>query len=160
MNPHDYAQEKDGWCGHAALSWALAEQGVKKDQEDIAHAIGETSLQGVDPGKLEETAKDYGMTVHTISERDPQKTFALLDNYKELGWSVILDYLAGDDIKEDGHYVVLLDVTNKGIRVFNPSNGGSEETRDKASFIDHWKDITKSGKVFNNYALLLKKEKI
>lgn len=156
-DPHDYAQEKDGWCGHAALSWALGEQGVEKSQEDIAFAMGDTSTQGVDPGKLEETAKEYGMSVHTISERDPEKTLSLLDNYKDLGWSVILDYLAGDSMKEDGHYVVLLDVISKGIRVFNPSDGGNEETRDKASFISHWKDTTKSGKVFHNYALLLKK---
>lgn len=157
MDPHDYAQKKDGWCGHAALAFALAEQGVEKEQEDIAHAMGETSTQGVDPKVLEETAKEYGMKVHTVSEGNPEKTLALLDNYKELGWSIILDYLAGDNMDEDGHYVVLLDVTSKGIRVFNPSNGGSEETRDTASFISHWKDATKSGKVFHTYALLLKK---
>lgn len=158
MNPHEYAQEKDGWCGAAALSWALAEQGVNVSQEDIAREM-HNSLAGVDPQMIKKTAERHGMRTFEVDQGNPEKTLALLDNYKQLGWSVILDYLAGNDIHRDGHYVVLLDVIPRGLRIFDPSNGGSEEVRNKESFFSRWRDTTKTGKVLHAYALLLKRRK-
>lgn len=156
MNPRDFAQKKDGWCGVAALSFVLHQQGVEVSQEDLAK---ETRIdeKGIDPEPLEKTAQSHGMKTEVLQGGNPEKTLALLDNYREQGWSILLDYLAGNNIRQDGHYVVLLEVTPHVLHIFNPS-GGKEEVRDRESFISHWKDTKKDGKEFRYYALVIKKK--
>ena len=155
MNPHDFAQKKDGWCGVAALSFALHQQGVEVSQEDLAK---ETRIdeKGIDPEPLEKIAQNHGMKTEVLEGGNPEKTLALLDNYRQQGWSIILDYLAGNNIRQDGHYVDLLEVNPHVLRIFNPS-GGKEEVRDRESFIAHWRDMKEDGKKFRYYALIMKK---
>ena len=155
MDEQSYAQKKDGWCGPTALSFALHEQGVDVSQEELARVM-RVDEQGVDPEPLEKTASSHGMKTITLQGGDPEKTLALLDNYIQHGWSIILDYLAGNNIRQDGHYIVLLEVTPRNLRIFNPS-GGQEETRDRESFITHWKDTKEDGDEFRYYALVMKK---
>lgn len=155
MDPKDFAQQKDGWCGPAAMQWALHEQGKDVSQEVLARRSNTTVQEGLDQKPLEQLAKHYGMDTVVTQGKDAAPTLMLLDSYKKLGWSVILDYMAGDEVKEDGHYVVLLKVKNDAIEVFDPSNGGRIKEISKQYFIDHWKDIDENNKTLKYYALII-----
>lgn len=158
MEPSNaYAQKEDGWCGPAVLSYALHEQGVEVPQEKLVKETHTTKGDGVDPYPLEECAQEHGMDTHVIRGGNPKDTIEILKFYIKNGWSVILDYLAGDSY-EDGHYVLLRDVTNEGLRVFDPSNGGSEKALDRENFIEHWKDKDEEGDVLKYFALCLTKK--
>lgn len=153
----EFAQKKDGWCGPAALSYALNTQGVEVPQEQIVKETNTTVRAGVDPKPLEQAARFHGMETHILQGGDPEETLNQLQFYLEDGWTAILDYLAGDDF-DDGHYVTLLEILPRGLKVFDPSSGGSIKTLQKENFIRHWKDKTKDGRVFRYYALLLTKK--
>ena len=155
MDPHRYAQKKDGWCGPAAMQYALAQQGKEVSQEVLARRSDTTVSGGVDQKPLEQLAKMYGADTVVSQGKDPKGTLILLQAYRNQGWSVILDYMAGDNVKEDGHYVVLEKVNNDTITVFDPSNGGSVKEMSKQYFIDHWKDIDEDGKTMRNDALMI-----
>lgn len=153
-SPHAYAQKEDGWCGPAVLSYALHKQGVEVPQEKLVKETHTTIRGGVDPYPLEECAQEHDMDTHVIRGGNPKDTIEILKFYVNNGWSVILDYLQGDSYK-DGHYVLLLEVTKEGLKVFDPSNGGSEKVLDRDNFIEHWKDKDEDGEVFRYYALCL-----
>lgn len=150
MSNNILAQKKDGWCGPAALSFALLKQGEYIPQETIVKETGTTITQGVDPNPLISFAKEKGYKTKIYSDGDPNTTLALLDVLVKKGESIIVDYLAGTSF-EDGHYVVVQGVTDSKIKIFDPSSGKNDEIPRKY-FIKHWKDKTRSGKVFKYWA--------
>ncbi len=154
MNPHAYAQKKDGWCGPAAMQYALSQQGKEVSQEVLARRSN-TTTEGLDQKPLEHLAKQYGAETVVSQGKDPAATLLLLQAYRNMGWSVILDYMAGDEVKEDGHYIVLEKVNRDSLTVFDPSNGGSIKDISKEYFINHWKDVDEDGKTLKNYALMM-----
>lgn len=151
---NQFAQKKDGWCGPAALCYALHDQGVDVSQDELAKESGTTVSDGVDPYPLEKVAKAHGMETVVLRGGDPNQQLGTMSSYLDNGWSVILDYLQGESY-EDGHYSVLLDVSRDSVRIFDPSNEGSEKTLDRENFIEHWKDMDDEGKTFKYYALIL-----
>ena len=154
---HDYAQKEDGWCGPAALSYALSKQGKDIRQEVLVKKTGTTVSEGVDQSPLVKAVKDAGMETIVTQGRDAKETLDLLDSYVRNGWSVVLDYLQGDHM-DDGHYVVLENVHKDSLEVFDPSNGGSMRTMEKKYFIDHWKDVGGDGKTLRHWALVFSRK--
>ena len=148
-----YAQQEDGWCGPASLSYALAKQGREVSQRTLAR-VSQVDEEGMDTRPMEKMAKDYGMKTLVTEGKDAKETLDLLDFYLRNGWSVILDYCAGDDIDEDGHYVVLEKVGKDKLEVFDPGNGGNLKQLDKDYFISHWQDTHDDGKKFKHFALI------
>lgn len=149
----EYAQRKDGWCGPAALSYALSLIGIDIDQEAIAKETGTTVTEGVDPQPLIKAAKKYGADVEIKNGDKPEETLKeLIEEVKE-GKSVIVDYLVSGD-KDGGHYVVFLGQKQGRINIWNPS-GGKKELMDKSYFITNWKDKTESGKTMKNWAMVI-----
>ena len=149
-----YAQQKDGWCGVAALQYALAEQGVEVTQENLVKETGTTQSEGVDPKPLAATARKHGMQVHIIEGQSLKKTLELLKFYKDNDYSIIIDYLAGKSI-DDGHYVVVLKILSDKLEVYDPSNQGSTKMINQDYLIDHWIDKNKNGEIIKRFALVI-----
>lgn len=149
-------QKKDGWCGPAALSYALKEQGVLVSQDKLAKVTGTTVDYGVDPKPLKQAAERYGMDVSIKQFEDAEKGLQELKTHKKNGYSIIVDYIAGDNVEMDGHYVLFLDRIGDYIYLSDPSYGKPRAiTVDY--FTSHWKDTTRSGKLFKRLALVMKR---
>ena len=150
-----FQQKKDGWCGPAALSFALAKQGVHVSQETIARVTQTTTTGGVDPAPLIRFVKGKGMKTKVLNGKEPNETLTALDYLLKKGYSILVDYLAGVTYK-DGHYVVYQGETDRNILVFDPSQGKSV-TLKKSYFIKNWRDKTKTGQKLVYWALAFKK---
>lgn len=153
MNAKDFAQKKDGWCGPAALSYALSQLDIEVSQEELAKQSGTTVKDGVDPYPLADVAKKHGATVETVNGDSPNKTLNILQDAVKENKSVIVDYLVSGE-EDGGHYIVFLGRTGKNIRIFDPS-GGKLREMDESYFISNWKDKTESGKTLKNWAMIL-----
>ncbi len=151
-----FAQQKDGWCGPAALSYAMAQQGLEVPQKTLAKTTGTTVKNGVDPKFLTDEARRFGFTVETHSGEDPEATIEKLDQALLDGKSVIVDYLEGTNINTDGHYVVFQGSTGGKVILWDPSKARNI-VLNKDKFIVQWKDKTIGGKVFRYWAMVLSK---
>lgn len=142
------AQKKDGWCGPAALSYALRQQGVIISQKKIAKETGTTKANGVNVRELANFAKKQGMKVKTTRNgRSPIQTLKMLDSQRKKGNSVVVDYLSGrHPTIEDGHYSVLDKVTKDKIKIWD-SWTGRKATLVKKNFIKNWKTNSATPKV-------------
>lgn len=150
----EYKQQKDGWCGPASLQYALAEQGLEVDQADIAKETHTTISSGVDPKPLQEVAQKHGMSTYIIEGKPLEQTWNILKEYKKEGWSIIIDYLAGNS-KDDGHYVVVNEIKDHMMYVFDPSNNGSIKTISKDYLKDHWADYKMNDQIIKRFALFI-----
>lgn len=150
-------QKNDGWCGPTALQYALKEQGLDASQEELAKGMGATISQGADPRQITAEAKKQGLQAETIQGEDAQKTLATLDQALSEGKSVILDFLDGKDLQNDGHYVLYQGRENGNITVMDPQTG-KPRTIDEQKFIDQWKDTTIKGNLFKRWATILDKK--
>jgi len=149
-----FQQKKDGWCGPAALSYALAQQGFTIPQTTLARLTKTTVKNGVDPKHLLNEARRFGFNAEVISGEDSNATIEVLDQNLLDGKSAIVDYLEGDNIDTDGHYVVYQGSTGGKIIVWDPSKGRNI-VLDKEKFVAQWKDKTVGGRVFKNWAMIL-----
>ncbi len=149
----DFAQKKDGWCGPAALSFALSQIGIDVSQEKIAKETHTSVEKGVDPFPLKETAEKYGAKTEIVNGESPEATLKKLDDEIKRGHAVIVDYLVNGKT-DGGHYVVLLGASGNDIKIWNPS-GGHNDTMGKTYFISNWRDKTEKGKIMKNWAMIL-----
>ena len=157
MNNNIKPQKKEGWCGPTSLQYALKKQGVNTSQEYLVEMTGTTTKKGVDPGKLSEVARKYGMKVETVRNDNPLTTLVQINKFIDDGYSVIVDYLVGKDIKSDGHYAVVHKIEDGQIKLLDPQN--AKITSFKLNrFVNKWKDTTIKGNQFNNWAMAIKKQ--
>lgn len=142
------AQKKDGWCGPAALAYALRQQGAIVSQQKIAKETGTTKATGVNVRELANFAKRQGMKVKTTrNSKNPIQTLEMLGRQREKGKSVVIDYLSGrHPTLADGHYSVLDKVTKDKIRIWD-SWTGKKTTLVKKNFIKNWRTDSATPKV-------------
>ena len=152
-----YAQKKDGWCGPASLSYALGKQGVRVSQEKLAKLTKTNTSKGVDPKGMISGTKKLGVKVQAVVNKTPTQTLSKLNKAVKKGKSVVVDYISGDRLRTDGHYSVFLGATKDKVKLFDPSNGGRHKSVNKDNFINHWKDITKKGKIFKSWGMIIHK---
>lgn len=152
---NDYEQKKDGWCGPASLSYALMKQGIDISQDEIAKETETTVKDGVDPAPLVKFVEKQKLDTKVFRGEEADRTLENLTYFLYFGYSCIVDYLAGDSLN-DGHYVVVEEIDDDEIKIWDPSGGVHDEI-DKDKFIKHWKDKTENGKVFKNWALCFRK---
>ncbi len=149
-------QKKDGWCGPTALQYALKDQGISMSQESLAKGMGATVENGADPKQIKTEAEKQGIQAQTIQGEDAQVTLTILDKAISEGKSVILDFLDGKDINNDGHYVLYQGRSNGKITVIDPQTAKPRQL-DEQYFIDQWKDTTIRGTIFKRWAMILEK---
>lgn len=152
----NYAQKKDGWCGPAALSYALHQIGIDVPQETLVKESGTTVDGGVDPAPLRKAAEKHGAVVEIINGEDQDSTLKTINKAVKSGASVLVDYLVSGE-PDGGHYVVFLGTKGANIRIFDPS-GGKKDEMDKTYFFKNWKDKTENGKPMKNWAMVLREE--
>ena len=140
-------------CGPAALRYIFDKYGLKLSEEKITKGTGASKENGVDPSALAVYAKKKGFWAESLTHPNGKRFLKFLYAVRKLGFSVIVDYSAGD-LYEDGHYVVFLGLSNGKIKVWDPALG-KDEFLTKDYFISHWKDILRSGKKFKNLAILI-----
>jgi ABC-type bacteriocin/lantibiotic exporter with double-glycine peptidase domain len=147
-----YTQKKDGWCGPASISYLLHQQGKEISQEEVASKTHTTVENGVDPKPIIDFLQDLGFSTKVIS--DMPKKLAMRDilQMKKDGMSVLIDYLDGTSLKEDGHYSVFEGLENNKIKLFDPQEG-KVISMPKNKFLDNWKDTKKDGSIFRTLAI-------
>ena len=143
-------QQRDGWCGPAALSFALLKLGKKVSQEQIAKDL-HVGKNGIDPKPLVDYIKSHGFTAKEFSDKDPKETINVLSGLVKRGHAVLVDYLAGNT-NEDGHYVVFQGKQGNKILVWDPQYGENKPLS-QDYFISHWKDFTSHDTMFKNWAV-------
>lgn len=151
-----YAQKEDGWCGPAALGYAMAKIGVRVSQENIVNQTRTTNEEGVETDALEKGARSFGFKTAVIQGKLARETLDSIKRALKADKSVVIDFLDGKNIKEDGHYSVVEDVTDKNIKIWNPSGGKIQSLLTK-DFIKRWRDEHTNGEVFHNWAMILSK---
>jgi ABC-type bacteriocin/lantibiotic exporter with double-glycine peptidase domain len=150
-----YEQKKDGWCGPASLSYALMKQGIDISQDEIAKKTETTVKDGVDPAPLIKFVNSLDLQTKVFNGDDADETLENMAHFLYFGYSCLVDYLAGNSI-EDGHYVVVEEIEEDEIKIWNPSGGKHEELK-KDYFVKHWRDKTENGKPLRHWAFCFKK---
>lgn len=153
-----FAQQKDGWCGPASLQYALNKLGEKISQKKLAKMVKATVSGGTDPKDIKKMLEKMGYITKEHKEKSPGKTLKALNKTVKKGGTALVDYLAGGNIKTDGHYSVLEKATKKKVSLWDPSPG-KKTTIPTKKFIKNWKDTTTGGKIFTKWGIEIKKKK-
>ena len=148
-------QKEDGWCGPAALSYALKKYGKVISQEQIVKETETTINGGSEPWDLKKSVEKHGCIGKILPNEDREKTIEIIEFLTSTGIPVLIDYLDGNTI-EDGHYAVIDTIHGEDISLFNPSSG--KEVIEKNWLFKRWKDVNENGKVFKNWAMAIMKK--
>jgi predicted double-glycine peptidase len=154
-------------CGPAALASCLYYWGVWDGREsELYPLLGTTCYDGTSTASILRVAQDFGLSAQYRS----QLTIADLKNMMEAGWTCILSMRAWGqysqntnfgDIWEDGHYVVLANLTDSDIILMDPSVAGRYAIFSIAQFEARWHDWSDDGQTQEYHtALLLKGESV
>lgn len=144
-------QQRGEWCGPASLVAALKEQGINTIQYEVSLRAHTTQEWGTTHRGLIYAAASFGVIVRALHEASVD----LLDAYKRDGYSVIVNWMSGPNINDDGHYslfdngdgdtVVICDPADGRIKIFN-----------RQDFEDRWFDIDERGVRVRQWALVIK----
>jgi len=148
-------QKKDGWCGPAALSYALKKYGKQVSQEEIVKETETTEESGTETWDLKKSVLKHGFVPQILPSQEKDKTFEIIKFLVGTKIPVLIDYLDGNSL-EDGHYAVIDKIAGDEITLFNPSKG--EETISKDWLFKRWKDVNANDKVFKNWAMAVIKK--
>ena len=146
-------QQKDGWCGPASLSYVAKRAGIPTSQKKIVKLTNTTVTHGVDPKNLVKGAKSLGFSTKTFANKSPGKTLAAISRALTSNKHAIVDYLDGETLN-DGHYSVIKRISPTAISLWDPSQNKIRSIN-KETFIDHWKDTSKTGGIFSRWAMIL-----
>lgn len=147
------AQQTNYTCGPTALSYALHEQGIKMSEMELAKMMGTTPQMGTDQKEMVRAVCTLGLSNVLYEDSD---CLELMARKKALGCSIIFDYLAGPNLETDGHYIVFQGLSEKYIKILDPSDG-KYKAISRAKFVRRWVDQTWDGQISKNWALVIKK---
>lgn len=140
-----------GWCGPASIRIAAGYLGMGVDEAALAAKIydpewgtsGEAMLEGIVMLGL------HGMWVNSLS-LDTLTKMVKLQNYQ-----VILNWMDGENFKEDGHYGVLIDADKENVILADSEWIGSIKIVDRKKFEEIWFDLDEDGERQERYALVI-----
>ena len=141
-----------GYCGPAVLAAAAKQQGIEITQRELADVMGTTEKLETSHEDMMHGAFEAGMNF-IAQER---LNLGQLNAIRVGGFSVILNWMDGDDDQNDGHYSLLEDLTPKEIVLNDPSNGGEIRRFSRHEFEQRWFDIN-NGKVVRNWSMILRR---
>jgi predicted double-glycine peptidase len=158
-------QAYDYSCGAASLASCLYYWNVWGGREPELYQILDTDTEGTSGASIMEVAQSFGLEViyrNNLGVGD-------LKSYLDSEYTAILNiqawgnYEAGCDFEEvweDGHYVVLVNITNSDITVMDPAVPGRYTILSIAEFEKRWHDWNDDGdsKEYHT-AILLRGEK-
>ena len=159
-------QAYDYSCGAAALASCLYYWGVWGGREPELYSLLNTDEEGTSGYDIMQVAASYGLEVtyrNNLSIGD-------LKGYMDSGYTCILNIQAWgnygphadfEEVWEDGHYVVLVNLINNEIQVMDPAIAGQYGILSIAEFEARWHDWSDDGETKEYHtAILLKGSKV
>ncbi len=143
-------QAFDYSCGAASLASCLYYWGVWDGREPQLYDLIGTDSEGTSGEGIILGAEHYGLSAYAQSNMDTDILRGLLKD----GYTVILsiqawgDYTATTDMEEvwdDGHYVVLVDIVGDKVWLMDPSVPGTYRVMKIKELLACWHDYTDEG---------------
>jgi ABC-type bacteriocin/lantibiotic exporter with double-glycine peptidase domain len=149
-------QQKNGWCGPATLQYALNKLGTKVGQETLAKKVN-TDKRGTDSKDMRKALAKMGFKTKVHQGKNPNVTLKKLHKAAQSkNKAVVVDYLTGKDLNNDGHYSALVMANGRRVAIWDPSPGRTR-TIPKKKFISNWKDTTKKGRKISTWGMEIAK---
>lgn len=159
-------QSYDYSCGAASLASCFYYWGVWSGREPELYPLLGTNNDGTKGQCIIQVAERFGLQViyrHGLSLGD-------LKSYLESGYTAILNIQAWgtygpstnfEEVWEDGHYVVLVNLINNDIVFMDPSVAGQYASMSRNQFESRWHDWSDDGQTKEYHtAILLKGERV
>jgi uncharacterized protein len=143
-------QATDFSCGPAALASCLYYWGVWDGRESELYPLLGTTCDGTNAAGIMRVAEGFGLTV----EYKNKLTVSDLKDILAAGWTAILNVQAWGkydettnfgEVWDDGHYVVLANLTDSDIVMMDPSVAGRYAILSIAQFDERWHDWNDEG---------------
>ena len=143
-------QAYDYSCGAAALASCLYYWGIWNGRETELYPLLNTSESGTSGESIMKVAKDFGLEV----EYRNNLGIGDLKSYLDSGYTAILNIQAWgqydsstdfEEVWEDGHYVVLVNLINNDILMMDPSVAGQYALMSRNEFELRWHDWSDDG---------------
>jgi predicted double-glycine peptidase len=137
-------------CGAASLASCLYYWGVWTGREPELYPLLKTNSEGTSGYKIMEVASNFGLQVQLRGDLSISDLRGILSE----GWTVILNIQAWGNyttetnfsqVWEDGHYVVLVNVTDSDIQIMDPSIAGRYGLLSIGDFESRWHDWSDDG---------------
>ena len=147
--PH-IRQAYDYSCGAACLASVLHYWGVWDGREPELYPLCGTTCEGTSGKGIIEVAKSFDLDVSSRSSLDEEDLRGLLVE----GYTVILSIQAWgnydddtnmNEIWDDGHYVVLVDIDDQFVYLMDPAVAGSYYRMPISELMDCWHDYSDTG---------------
>ena len=151
-----FAQQTNYWCGPASLQYVAHTFGIALSQKKAADITNTLKTNGADPSGMIQGAKTLNLRVRTVSQDAPSVILQKLNRAVKRGDQVIVDYLSGPNIKNDGHYSVFKKAEGDTITLWDPTYA-KNRTMKRQTFVDSWKDVTRGGHTFKRWAMIVGK---
>lgn len=152
--PPMYGQENDSWCGPACVQETIRVL-LKKNlkQITIANNMGTTIADGTSQRQMYDFFLKQKLNVHATTLWTLEE-LKMSVNKKNV---VIVDWMAGKDHKEYGHYCLLEDCNKNYVILNNPLCFGSYSIMKRSVFEKQWFDY-ENGKKVKNWAMVISKK--
>lgn len=159
-------QAYDYSCGAAALASCLYYWKAWDGREPELYQLLDTDIEGTSGASIMEVAGAFGLEVVYRNNLG----IGELRSYLDLGYTAILNMQAWgtygpdtdfEEVWEDGHYVVLVNITNSDVIIMDPAVAGRYTILSIAEFERRWHDWSDDGdsKEYHT-AILLKGERV
>jgi ABC-type bacteriocin/lantibiotic exporter with double-glycine peptidase domain len=126
-------RKKIGWCGPAALSYALRNLGIDVSQDELAKLMS-TTEEGTTPFAMLYACQTLGFKCRWVENT----TLRELKKIKKA--EILLDYL-DDQSEESGHWARLNKIEATLILIDDPSYPGRITTMERKAFEKIWYDF-------------------
>lgn len=159
-------QAYDYSCGAASLASCLYYWGVWTGREPELYSLLGTNEEGTSSFAIMEAATSFGLEViyrNNLKINDLREYLAsgytcILNMQAWGGYNHMTDF---EDIWDDGHYVVLVNLINDDVELMDPSIAGRYGRLSKAKFEARWHDWSDDGLTKEYHtAILLKGDKV
>lgn len=143
-------QATDFSCGPAALASCLYYWGVFDGREDELYPLLGTTCEGTSGAGIMKAARSFGLQTRYMNNLTTNELRTIL----AAGWTAILNmqswgkYDASTDFSQvwdDGHYVVLANLTDSDIVLMDPSVAGRYAILSIEQFESRWHDWSDDG---------------
>lgn len=119
--------QSTGWtCGPAALAWALQLKGVPATERQMAMLTATTPFHGTPDRGVIRAAHRLGLKARVVRQLS-------YEQLRQLPRPALVVWNLGGMV---WHFIVLIDIDERGVKVGDPMRGEMEYTR--AEFLDKW----------------------
>lgn len=127
-----FKQDTTYTCGPASLQMVFAYYGIRVSEEKLAQELGSASEDGTRNGALIDAVLRRGLHCYVNDDATLEELMSLLE--REL--PTVVNYI--EPSQEDGHYGVVIGVSEEHVVLHDPWNGeGLEFSHD--AFLTRWK---------------------